>query len=173
MSATLDELERLLNLLINEQKRQAELLTQQKTAMSSLNADETVRIANEQEQARTRLAAIETRRKALSLQAVRELRINLPPNTAPTLAQIAAAVPDVTRRNRLLAARQELRKLAEQVSAASHVTGRLAGAMLGHLNTAMRLLAGAMRDAGTYTRSGTTRFGSGTPARIGVVEAVG
>lgn len=173
MSTSLDELERLVGLLIAEQKRHADLFARQRAAMISLNADETARIVAEQEQARTRLSAIENRRKALSLQIARELRVALPPETLPTLSQLAGAIPDLKRRQRLLSMRDELRGLVEQVSSASHVAGRLAGTMLGHLNSAIRLLSAAMNDAGTYTRNGAPRISTAGPARMGVVEAVG
>jgi hypothetical protein len=41
--------------------------------------------------------------------------------------------------------------------------------VLGHLNTAMRLFAGAVGQSGTYTKNGVPRVS----ARIGVMEAVG
>ena len=41
--------------------------------------------------------------------------------------------------------------------------------MLGHLNTVVRLLAGAVERAGVYTKDGIPRVAS----RIGIMEAVG
>ena len=45
----------------------------------------------------------------------------------------------------------------------------LAGAVLGHLNTVVRLIAGAVERAGIYTKSGVPQVSN----RIGVMEAVG
>jgi hypothetical protein len=45
----------------------------------------------------------------------------------------------------------------------------LAGAVLGHLNTVVRLIAGAVEQAGVYTKQGVPQVS----ARIGVIEAVG
>ena len=49
------------------------------------------------------------------------------------------------------------------------MAGRLASAVLGHLNTVVRLLAGAVEKAGLYTKQGIPQVS----ARIGVMEAVG
>ena len=84
-----------------------------------------------------------------------------------TLAQIAAAHPQAG--PKLLGQRDELKKLIKQISDRTHVAGRLASAVLGHLNTAMRLFAGAVGQSGTYTKHGTPKVA----ARIGVMEAVG
>ena len=57
----------------------------------------------------------------------------------------------------------------QQISNRVTVAGRLAGALLGHLNTAVRLIAGAVEQAGLYTRDGSPKVSG----RIGVMEAVG
>lgn len=72
-------------------------------------------------------------------------------------------------RPRLLAQRDELRNLIGQIRQRTHVAGKVAGAMLGHLNTVVRILAGAMQQAGIYTRKGVPKMAE----RIGVIEAVG
>jgi hypothetical protein len=56
-----------------------------------------------------------------------------------------------------------------QISDRTHVAGRLASAVLGHLNTALRLFAGAVGQAGVYTKAGVPKVAN----RIGVMEAVG
>jgi hypothetical protein len=165
----LDELERLLALLITEQRKLHTLLCRQRDAMKVLRSDVMEEVMREQESVRGRLAAIETRRKVVALQAARELRIALQPNQEPTLTQLITAAPDPARKARLTALRDQLRTTLHEVAAASHIAGRLAGAVLGHLNTAMRVLQSAMRDAGTYTRTGTPKMGP----RLGAVEVVG
>lgn len=167
MSATLDELERLLGLVVTEQRNLHGLLVRHRAAMAALRTVEIDEIARSQEQVRVRLAAIESRRRLLTAQAARELA--LPASPEPTLTQLAERMTDRARRQRFTALRDELRAVAQEVAAASHVAGRVAGAVLGHLNTAMRLLQGAMRDSGTYTRSGAPRMGG----RLGAVNAVG
>jgi hypothetical protein len=70
---------------------------------------------------------------------------------------------------RLLALRDELRAVIGQISGHTQVAGKVAGAVLGHLNTVVRLLTGAMRQAGIYTKRGMPL----AAPRIGVIEAVG
>jgi hypothetical protein len=168
MSATLDELERLLAITAAEQRKLIALLLKQRDAMRQLRADEIERLVAEQEQSRMRLAGVEPRRRATVLAAARELK--LPPSAEPpSLAQLAEACPDPLRRARLTVARSELRELSGQLAQAGHVVGRLSGAVLGHLNVAMRILKSAMRDAGTYTRNGAP----GRLGRLGAMEVVG
>lgn len=169
MSATLDELERLLGLLVSEQRKLRASLDRQRAAMQSLDARSIEQIVSEQEGIRTRVVAIETRRRAISLQAARELRLQLAPNTDPSLTQLMSVVTDPLRRGRLQVLRDELRQVLQELAASSHVAGRLAGAVLGHLNTAMRVLQSAMRDAGTYSKTGAPKMGG----RLGALEAVG
>jgi hypothetical protein len=69
----------------------------------------------------------------------------------------------------LLALRDEIKTLAGQIAGRTHVAARLSSAVLGHLNTVVRLLAGAVEKAGLYTKHGVPSVSS----RIGVMEAVG
>jgi hypothetical protein len=69
----------------------------------------------------------------------------------------------------LLGKRDVLRTLAGDVALRANVANKLAGAVLGHLNTAVRAIAGAVKNAGVYTKSGAPRV----TGRIGVIEAVG
>ena len=85
----------------------------------------------------------------------------------PRIPQLAELFPE--RKTALLKLREELRNLIGQITKRNHIAGKLAGAVLGHLNTAIRLLAGVVEHAGLYTRSGVPRMAS----RIGVMEAVG
>jgi hypothetical protein len=84
-----------------------------------------------------------------------------------TIRQIADAFPQ--NGPKLLQLRDELKSLIKQLADRTHVAGRLAAAVLGHLNTAMRFFAGAVGQAGTYTKNGVPRVAN----RIGVMEAVG
>ena len=69
----------------------------------------------------------------------------------------------------LLALRDEIKSIAGQITSRTHVAARLSSAVLGHLNTVVRLLAGAVEKAGLYTKHGVPSVSS----RIGVMEAVG
>jgi hypothetical protein len=80
---------------------------------------------------------------------------------------LAAVFPQ--RREPLFALRDALRDVMEKIQTKATIASRLAGAVLGHLNTAVRLLAGAVEHAGIYTKNGTPRVA----ARIGAIEAVG
>jgi hypothetical protein len=62
-----------------------------------------------------------------------------------------------------------LKAVAEKVRAHCYISGRVANAVLGHLNTVVRLLAGAVEKAGLYNKRGVPRVSN----RIGVMEAVG
>jgi hypothetical protein len=56
----------------------------------------------------------------------------------------------------------------EQLAARNKISGKVATAVLGHLNTVVRLLAGAVERAGLYTKNGIPQVSS----RIGAIEAV-
>src|SRR5690606_6540824 len=102
-----------------------------------------------QEAARLRIASMETRRRATVQQLVKASRIQ----GEPTVGRLAEVFPD--RAPVLTKLRDELREVAGQISHRSFVGNRLAGALLGHLNTAVRILAGAVERSGVYTRTGT------------------
>jgi hypothetical protein len=84
-----------------------------------------------------------------------------------TLSRLAESLPQY--KQPLLALREQLKAKVNEVATRSTVAGRVAGALLGHLNTVVRLLAGAVEQAGIYTKQGTPQVS----ARIGVIEAVG
>ncbi len=84
-----------------------------------------------------------------------------------TVAKIAAISPENA--GTLLELRKQLKDLVEQVAATNKISGKVAGAVLGHLNTVVRLLAGAVERAGLYTKNGVPQVSG----RIGGMEAVG
>lgn len=163
-ASTADELDKALGQLATEQRRLLQLLHRQRDAMKVLDAPAIEQVVREQEASRTRLSSIDSRRKALSLALARELKLPLQPGQEPTLRALASSITDSSARKRLTDRRDELRALAEELAAASHVAGRIAGAVLGHVNSALRLLASAMSDAGTYTRNGAPRCTGGLSA---------
>ena len=163
MSRQFQDLEAILANLIAEHRRLLEHVTAHEAAMRTFDLKAMDAVATQQQACRSRIAALEERRKATVASIARTLRVdpNLP------LGRLADLHPP--RREMLLRLRAELKGLAEQIAARTKITSRIAAAVLGHLNTAARLLAGAVGKAGVYTKQGTPQVSR----RIGVMEAVG
>jgi len=163
MSRLLPELESILRALADEHRRLLACVEAQQSAMKAFDLKAMDDARNLQEASRLRVAALETKRRTVVLHIARPLKLD----GKATLSQLADLHPQ--RREVLLALRDEIKQLAETIAARTHVAGRLAGAVLGHLNTVVRLLAGAVEKAGLYTKHGVPSVSS----RIGVMEAVG
>jgi flagellar biosynthesis/type III secretory pathway chaperone len=163
MSRHVIELESVLQLLTDEHRRMLGHVEAQQNAMKLLKLDAMEDAMHRQESSRLRIAALENRRRLLVQQISKLARAA----GELTLTQIAAA--SSTNGAKLLALGDELRQLMRQISDRTHVAGRLASAVLGHLNTALRLFAGAVGQAGVYTKAGVPKVAN----RIGVMEAVG
>jgi DNA-binding transcriptional ArsR family regulator len=163
MSRQVSELQTILAQLTAEHRKLLAQMDSQHAAMMKLDITTMGDLINQQEATRLRINNLEGRRKA----AIRQLAATLRMNEQPTLSHLAEIFPQQAAG--LLKARQELREVIGKVSQRSRQSGRLAGAVLGHLNTAMRLLAAAVERAGLYTRRGVPRLAT----RIGVMEAVG
>jgi hypothetical protein len=163
MSRQVSELEALLQQLIDEHQKLLAHVDNHQRAMKTFDLkamDDVVRL---QEAARIRIANLEAKRRNLIVTIARAHRMT----QVPTLPDIAAMYPPNAAA--LLRLREELKAVIGQVQARTHVAGRLASAVVGHLNTVVRLLAGAVETAGLYTKQGIPRVSS----RIGVMEAVG
>lgn len=163
MSRQLIELENVLGHLIEEHRRMLALVDAQQAAMKAMALDEMESASHRQESSRLRIAGLENRRRLLVQQLARLARLN----GNVTLAQVAEAFP--ANKARLLSLRDDLKKLMTQIAERTNIAGKVASAVLGHLNTAVRLFASAVGQAGTYTKSGVPRVSG----RIGVMEAVG
>jgi hypothetical protein len=161
---SLPDLENLLQLLVTEHRRLLAHLEAQQAAMKAFDLKALDDARNQQEASRLRVAALENKRRALVLQIARQMRVDAQGLTISRLAELQPA-----RREALFKVRDELKELAAQIAARTHVSARLAGAVLGHLNTVVRLLAGAVEKSGLYTKQGVPRVAP----RIGVMEAVG
>lgn len=163
MLRQVSELEAILNELIAEHQRLLKHLLSQQTAMKQFDIKTMDVTANFQEASRLRIATLETKRRLIvsQLSRLQGTRMDL------TIADIARLVPQ--RSEVLLSQRATLKELIQQVSSRAQIAGKLAGAVLGHLNTIVRLLAGAVEKAGLYTKHGVPQVSS----RIGVMEAVG
>ena len=160
----LPDLENLLQLLVTEHRRLLVHLEAQQAAMKAFDLKALDDARNQQEASRLRVAALESKRRALVVQIARQMRVDAHGLTITRLAELQPA-----RRDALFKVRDELKAVASQIAARTHVSARLAGAVLGHLNTVVRLLAGAVEKSGLYTKQGVPRVAS----RIGVMEAVG
>ena len=160
----LPDLEALLQQLATEHRRLLALLEAQQEAMRRIDLAAMDVARNQQEACRLRITAAENKRRLLVGQMAKLLRQE---PAALTLSKLAELHPH--RREPLLKVRAELTELASGIARRTHIAGKLAGAMLGHLNTVVRLLAGAVEKAGIYTKAGVPRVS----ARIGVMEAVG
>jgi hypothetical protein len=163
MSRQLFDLESVLQQLVVEHRKMLRHLQAHQSAMASFALDQMDQAGNHQDACRMRIAALEARRRSIVLDLARQNRLA----GDLSLSQLAGLFPQ--RAPMLMSLREELRQVASQIQSRGHIAGRLAGAVLGHLNTVVRLLAGAVERAGVYTRQGVPRVSS----RIGVMEAVG
>jgi hypothetical protein len=163
MSRQVFELETLLAQLIDEHKKLLAHVNKHQVAMKSFDLKTMDEQARLEEASRIRIAGMETRRKGLIIAIARAHRMT----QMPTLPDIAAMYPQSSAK--LMKLRDELKATIQSVQTRTHIAGRVAAAVTGHLNTVMRLLAGAVEKAGIYTNQGVPRVS----ARIGVMEAVG
>lgn len=157
------ELLNALRRLVAEHQALLRLLEAQRDAMQRLDLESLDAATRSQEQSRSRIAQLEQRRRSVAEQLARSLRLAAP----LSLARLASALPE--HGAALLECGEELRRLVEQVRVAAQVSARVAGAVVGHMNTVLRLIGTVAQQAGGYTRSGTPRVAS----RVGVMEAVG
>ncbi len=157
------ELENLLRQLIAEHRKLLVHVERQQEAMKAFDMNAMDAAARQQEAARLRIATIENKRRALAQAIAAKLGL-----TGPiTITQLAERDPQ--HRESLLQLAVELKDVIHRIAHRTHVAGRLAGAVVGHLNTVMRLLAGAVAQAGVYTKQGVPRVAK----RIGAMEAIG
>lgn len=163
MSRQLAELEQILAQLVGEHRKLLDQIDQQQAAMRTMRSDLMTDLTNRQETTRLRIATLDVKRRTLAQQIAKLVRIP----GEPTLAKLAEVFPQ--RKNILLGQRDELRELMVTIQTRTTIAARVAGAVLGHLNTAVRLIAGAVQQAGVYTKNGTPRVA----ARLGAIEAVG
>ena len=159
----LDRLAECLKALADEHRRLLDLVRRHDAAMRSMDAGQINELVAQQEQCRTRIAQTEARRRMVVANVVRQAKLA----GEPTLSRLATTFP--THRAKFLAARDELTALAKEIKQRTAVSARIAQSLLGHLNTAVRLLAGAVERGGVYTRQGTPKL----TRRIGSIEAVG
>jgi hypothetical protein len=163
MSRQLLELELILRQMVQEHRRMIQLVDAQQLAMKKIDLKAMDDATNAQEACRLRIVTLENKRRNCVLQIARASRML----GEPKIQELAKLDKNIG--PALLKLRDDLRQAMDDLSRRTHVAGRLAGAVLGHLNTVVRLIAGAVEQAGLYTKQGVPKVS----ARIGVIEAVG
>jgi hypothetical protein len=163
MSRLIFDLESVLQQLIVEHRKLLKHVEAHQNAMKTMALDEIDKAASQQEASRLRIGSLETMRRAVVLQITQQHKLS----GEVTITRLAQLFPQ--RGEALVKLREELKKTIMQIQAKTHIAGRLAGAVLGHLNTVVRLIAGAVERAGIYTKAGVPQVSN----RIGMMEAVG
>lgn len=163
MSKTLIDLEAVLKQMLVEYRRLLVQLDVQQAAMKKFDVKTMSSSSQLQEASRTRLLSLDGQRRNLAAQLSRDLRIS----GEVTLAGLAKLYPE--RAGVLLQLRTDMRECIDAIRQRTNISSRLAGAVLGHLNTTLRIFAGAIQKAGLYTKQGTPRLAS----RIGMMETIG
>lgn len=163
MSRQALELENLLRAMIAEHRRLLETMSPQQKAMRTCDLKSIDDIAANQEACRLRIATLETKRRMLVGQIARAAKLT----GEMKIDRIAELFPE--RKAELLKLKNELQAIIRTISERTRVSSKVAGAVLGHLNTVVRLISGVVEQAGLYTRYGVPQVS----ARIGLLEAVG
>ncbi|HEY2585287.1 MAG TPA: flagellar export chaperone FlgN [Tepidisphaeraceae bacterium] len=163
MPPQLSELETLLRQLVAEHRRLLAEVERHAAAMKTFDLPAMEDAGRQQEACRLRINAIEQRRRVLCQQMARAM--NQPGEL--TLRLLAGMFP--AKADALLKLRAELRDVAEQIAMRTRISGRVASAVLGHLNTVVRIVCGAVERAGVYTKKGIPSVSG----RIGLMETVG
>lgn len=163
MSQQISELENILRQQVAEYRKLLAQVVRHEGAMKLFDLRVMEDAGRQQEESRVRITMLEQRRRSVVLLLTRGTDLQ----GEPTLRKLAAMFP--ARAESLMHLRAELKGLIEQLATRTHVSGKVAGAVLGHLNTIVRLLAGVVERAGLYTKQGVPKLSS----RIGVMNAVG
>jgi hypothetical protein len=163
MSRHISDLNAILIQMTGEHRKLLELMDAQHAAMKKFDLDAMADLMPRQEMIRLRIGDLESKRRGL----MRLITMSLKLPEEPRLIRLAELFPPQA--TALLKSRQELREVVAKISQRSQGSGRLAAAVLGHLNQVVRILATAAKQAGLYTKQGIPRVG----ARIGAMDAVG
>ncbi|MDP9172282.1 MAG: flagellar protein FlgN [Planctomycetota bacterium] len=163
MSRQISDLIGVLTQLTADNRKLLVQMESQHNAMKAMDLDAMAALISQQEATRLRITALDNRRKMLAGQIATTLRIA----GDPTISKLAEHLPQQA--PMLRKTRDELRAIIEEINRRTHLSGKLSAAVLGHLNTVSRLVAGAVERAGVYTKQGVRRVGR----RIGVMDAVG
>lgn len=163
MSRQVLELETILQQMLLEHRKLLKHVDAHAAAMKAFDVKAMDDAGNQQEAIRLRIAQMENRRQAVMVQLARIHRVE----TLPTMSDVVRFYPQQSAG--LIRTRHELNAVIAQLKARMHVTGKVATAVLGHLNTVVRILAGAVAGAGLYTKQGVPKVAP----RIGAMNAIG
>jgi len=163
MSRQLSELEGILQQLVIEHRRLLSFVEKHEAAMKSFDLKAMDDAGHLQEASRLRIAMLEQRRRNAVVQVTKGMNLK----GEVTMRKLASIFP--ARAEALMQLRADLKQVVQQIQTRTHVTGKLAAAVLGHLNTVVRLIAGVVEKAGLYTKHGVPQVSN----RIGMMEAVG
>ena len=163
MSLQLNELEAVLRQMLQEHQKLLKHVEAHADAMRHLDLKAMDDSARQQEALRLRIMGLENKRRAIVLGLA---RLNKADHFL-SVSQVAKLYPQ--RQAALLKLRDELMALISQIGNRLYVAGKLAGALLGHMNTVVRIVAAAVEGAGLYTKSGVPKVA----ARIGAMNALG
>lgn len=163
MPPQVSELELLLGQMVAEHRRLLAQVERHAEAMKKIDLPVMEDSGRQQEACRMRINALEQRRRFLVQQISRAA--NQPGEL--TLSLLAGMFPPKSAA--LLKLRSELKQVAEQIANRTRISGKIAAAVLGHVNTAVRIVAGAVERAGLYTKKGIPS----ASRRIGMMETVG
>ena len=162
-AAMLDRLEEVLRSLAGAQSDLTDLLEQQHTAMTGLDTAAMDKCASRQESLHRRVMQLEHERRTL----VHNLATSTGLSSGATLRDLADAfaAEDPQRRLRLLELRDLLRQRSAHAAKRGRRCSRVAGSVLGSINTALRLLTRSC----IYSKTGNFQM----PPRRPRMEAVG
>ncbi|MEL7238190.1 MAG: flagellar export chaperone FlgN, partial [Planctomycetota bacterium] len=137
-NAQLDQLEQVLSKLADAQNDLTDLLEQQHQAMTKLNTGVMDNCARRQESLHRRVMQLEHERRSLVLSLATAAGLPAGATLRDLADAYAAHAPE--RRVRLLELRDLLRKRSAHAAKRGRRCGRVAGSVLGSINTALRLL---------------------------------
>lgn len=163
MSKLVADIEAILQQQVIEHRKMLAMVEKHQEAMKKFDLRVMEDVGHLTESCRMRITTLEYKRKTLTLQLAKSLKIA----GDLKITQIADLYP--AQKPALMKLRADLRELMDQITRKNFIASRVAGAVLGHLNTAVRLLAGAVEKAGLYTKQGVPKVS----ARIGMMEAIG
>jgi hypothetical protein len=163
MSRHISDLQTILTQLTAEHRKLLVQLDAQHAAMKKFDLIAIADLMTRNEATRLRINDLEDKRRGL----MRQITVALKLPEEPRLTRLAELFPPQAAG--LMKIRTELRDVATKISQRSQGSSRLASAVLRHLNTVVRLLAGAVERAGLYNRQGIPRVVS----RVGVMDAIG
>lgn len=156
-------LEVVLRQLLAEHRALLGAVEAHEVALRTYSLDRIEKAARDQDLARQKINATETRRRQLTHQLARQHKLLTP----PTLSKLGELYP--ARAAALKAIRADLADVASKICHKSSLTTRVAQSVLGHVNATLRLVASAAAGPSPYTRRGDASLPSG---RMGVLNAV-